>query len=76
MLVLVIVHLSHDNRVGMTGLLGQIFLPLFFVFSLTCYRVFFFFSLSGILLITLLGYVLYVNFVIVCYLALFTSLRV
>ena len=49
--------------------LGQIFFLLFFVFSLTCYRVFFYFSLSGILLITLLCYVLYVNFVIVCYLA-------
>ena len=45
------------------------FFSFFFVFSLTCYRVFFFFSLSGILLITLLCYVLYVNFVIVCYLA-------
>ena len=50
-------------------MLGQIFFLLFFVFSLTCYRVFFFFSLSGLLLITLLCYVLYVNFVIVCYLA-------
>ena len=50
-------------------MLGQIFFLLFFVFSLTCYRVFFYFSLSGILLITLLCYVLYVNFVIVCYLA-------
>ena len=49
---------------------GANFFLLFFVFSLTCYRVFFFFSLSGILLITLLCYVLYVNFVIVCYLAL------
>ena len=51
-------------------MLGQIFFLLFFVFSLTCYRVFFFFSLSGILSITLLCYVLYVNFVIVYYLAL------
>ena len=50
-------------------MLRQIFFLLFFVFSLTCYRVFFYFSLSGILLITLLCYVLYVNFVIVCYLA-------
>ena len=50
-------------------MLGQFFFLLFFVFSLTCYRVFFYFSLSGILLITLLCYVLYVNFVIVCYLA-------
>ena len=50
-------------------MLGQTFFLLFFVFSLTCYRVFFSFSLSGILLITLLCYVLYVNFVIVCYLA-------
>ena len=48
---------------------GKVFFLLFFVFSLTCYRVFFFFSLSGISLITLLCYVLYVNFVIVCYLA-------
>ena len=52
---------------------GKFFFVLFFVFSLTCYRVFFFFSLSGILLITLLCYVLYANFVIVCYLALFFS---
>ena len=52
-------------------MLGQIFFLLFFVFSLTCYREFFFFLLSAILLITLLCYVLYVNFVIVCYLALF-----
>ena len=52
-----------------TRLLGQIFFLLFFVFSLTRYRVFVFFSLSGISLITLLCYVLYVNFVIVCYLA-------
>ena len=51
-------------------LLGQIFFSFcFFVFSLICYRVFFSFSLSGISLITLLCYVLYVNFVIVCYLA-------
>ena len=51
---------------------GEFFFLLFFVFSLTyCYRVFFFFSLSGISLITFLCYVLYVNFVIVCYLALF-----
>ena len=57
-------------------MLGQIFFLLFFVFSLTCYRVFFFFSLSGILLITLLCYVLYVNFVIVCYLAFFLPLYV
>ena len=52
------------------------FLFLFFVFSLTCYRVFVFFSLSGISLITLLCYVLYVNFVIVCYLALFLPVYV
>ena len=49
---------------------GANFFLLFMVFSLTCYRVFFYFSLSGILLITLLCYVLYVNFVIVYYLAL------
>ena len=48
---------------------GAIFFLLFFVFSLTCYRVFFSFR-SGISLITLLCYVLYVNFVIVYYLAL------
>ena len=48
---------------------ANLFFLLFFVFSLTCYRVFFYFSLSDILLITLLCYVLYVNFVIVCYLA-------
>ena len=35
-----------------------------FPFVLTCCRVFFFFSLSGILLITLLCYALYVNLVI------------
>ena len=52
-------------------IVGAIFFPfVFLVFSLTCYRVFFYFSLSGILLITLLCYVLYVNFVIVYYLAL------
>ena len=51
-------------------IVGAIFFPfVFLVFSLTCYRVFFYFSLSGILLITLLCYVLCVNFVIVCYLA-------
>ena len=55
---------------------GKFFCLLFFVFSLTCYCVFFFFSLSGILLITLLCYVLYVNFVIVCYLALFLPVYV
>ena len=48
---------------------ANLFFLLFFLFSLTCYRVFFYFSLSDILLITLLCYVLYVNFVIVCYLA-------
>ena len=50
-------------------MLGQFFVLLFFVFLLTCYRVFFYFSLSVILLITLLCYVLYVSFIIVCYLA-------
>ena len=49
---------------------GANFFLLFLVFSLTCYRVFSYFSLSGILLITLLCYVLYVNFVIIYYLAL------
>ena len=49
---------------------GKFFFLLFFVFSLTCYCVFFSFSLSGIFLIMLLCYVLYVNFVIVYYLAL------
>ena len=48
---------------------GKFFFLFFFVFSLTCYRVFFFFLLSGISLIMLLCYVLYVNFVILCYLA-------
>jgi len=52
-------------------LLGQIFSFCFRFLTLTCYRVFFFFSLSGILLITLLCYMLYVNSVIVCYLAQF-----
>ena len=50
---------------------GQFFSFCFRFLTLTCYRIFFFFSLSGILLITLLRYVLYVNLVIVCYLALF-----
>ena len=59
----------HRSKPLISLVLGQIFFLLFFVFSLTCYRVFFFFSLSGISLITLLCYVLYVNFVIVCYLA-------
>ena len=48
---------------------GKFFFLLFFVFSVTCYRVFFFFLLSGISLIMLLCYMLYVNFVILCYLA-------
>ena len=52
------------------------FFPFAFVFSLTCYRAFFFFSLSGILLITLLYYMLYVNFVIVCYLTFFLPVYV
>ena len=55
---------------------GNFFFPLFFIFSLTCYSVFFFFSLSSILLITPLCYVLYVNFVIVCYLAFFLPVYV
>ena len=55
---------------------GKFFFPLFFIFSLTCYRVFFFFSFSGISLITLLCYVLYVNLVIVCYLAFFLPVYV
>jgi len=50
-------------------MLGQIFSLLFFVFSLTCLGVFFSFG-SGISLIALLCYELYVNFVIVYYLAL------
>ena len=49
--------------------LGQIFSFFIFVFSLTCYRVFFSVP-SGISLVTLLCYLLYVNFVIVNYLAL------
>ena len=57
-------------------MLGQIFFLLFFVFSLTCYPVFFFFLLSGISLIMLLCYVLYVNFVIVCYLTFFLPVYV
>ena len=55
---------------------GNFFFPLFFIFSLTCYSVFFFFSLSSILLITPLCYVLSVNFVIVCYLAFFLPVYV
>ena len=51
-----------------TGFLGQLFFFIF-VFSLTCYRVFFSVP-SGISLVTLLCYLLYVNFVIVYYLAL------
>ena len=58
-------------RSSMTHVLGQIFS---FCFSFSHLLVipysFFFFSLSGISLIKLLCYVLYVNFVIVCYLAL------
>ena len=50
---------------------GKFFSFCFRFLTLTYYRIFFFFSLSGILLITLLRYVLYVNLVIVCYLALF-----
>ena len=50
------------------SLLGQIFSLWFRFLTLTCYGVFFFFSLSCILLITFLCYVLYVNSVIVCYL--------
>ena len=50
-------------------LLGQIFSFFIFVFSLTCYRVFFSVP-SGISLVTLLCYLLYVNFVIVYHLAL------
>ena len=49
-------------------MLGQIFSFCFRFLTLTSYRVLFFFVLSGILLITLLYYVLYVNLVIVCYL--------
>ena len=66
----------HRSKPLISLVLGQIFFLLFFVFSLTCYRVFIFFSLSGISLITLLCYVLYVNFVIVCYLALFLPVYV
>ena len=47
---------------------GKFFSFCFRFLTLTCYLVFFFFSLSCILLITLLCYVLYVNSVIVCYL--------
>ena len=50
-------------------MLRQIFSFCFHFLTLTCYRVLFFFSLFGILLITLLCYVLYVNSVVVCYLA-------
>ena len=60
---------KHTARYNEFGYVGANFYSFYFlVFSLTCYRVFFFFSLSGILLMTLLCYVLYVNFVIVCYL--------
>ena len=55
---------------------GKFFFLLFFIFSLTCYCVFFFSSLSSILLITPLCYVLYVNFIIVCYLAFFLPVYV
>ena len=54
------------SQAPLPGCWGKFF-PL--VFTLTCYRVLFFLSLSGILLITPLGYVLYANSVIVCYLA-------
>ena len=50
---------------------GHIFSFCFRFLTLTCYREFFLFLLSGILLITLLCNVLYVDSVIVCYLALF-----
>ena len=52
-------------------MLGHIFSFCFRFLTLTCYREFFLFLLSGILLITLLCNVLYANSVIVCYLALF-----
>ena len=57
------------NGVEVSSVLGQLFFFFFFVFSLTCYRVFFSVP-SGISLVTLLCYLLYVNFVIVYYLAL------
>ena len=59
-------------RSSVTHVLGQIF-SFCFSFShllVIPYSFFFFFSLSGTSLIKLLCYVLYVNFVIVCYLAL------
>ena len=66
----VFILLNQWNSAKPPRMLGQFFFfLLFFVFSLTCYRVFFSFR-SGISLITLLCYVLYVNFVIVYYLAL------
>ena len=55
-------------RSSMTHVLGQIF-SFCFSFSHLLSRILFFFSLSGISLIKLLCYLLYVNFVIVCYLA-------
>ena len=65
----VIVQVKLNLNKMLTFCVGANFFLLFFLFSLTCYREFF--LLSAILLITLLCYVLYVNFVIVCYLALF-----
>ena len=63
--------LNQLNSVKPPRMLGHIFSFSFRFLTLTCYRVFFLLSLSGILLITLLCNVLYVNSVIVCYLALF-----
>ena len=57
-------------RSSMTHVLGQIFSFCFCFLTYLLSRILFFFSLSGISLIKLLCYVLYVNFVIVCYLAL------
>ena len=54
---------------NMSDVGANFFLFFIFVFSLTCYRVFFSVP-SGISLVTLLCYLLYVNFVIVYYLAL------
>ena len=57
-------------RSSVTHVLGQIFSFCFSFSHLLVIPYSFFFSLSGISLIKLLCYVLYVNFVIVCYLAL------
>ena len=65
--------LPHSKRLDNMEAVGAIFFPFVFRFLTYLLSCILFLSLSGILLITLLCYVLYVNFVIVCYLALFIT---